>query len=153
MRQAGDILRLFLDQKTAKQAELYSGFFSGWRTVVGERIAAHSQVKDLQNGIVIVEVDHPGWIQMIQLKQTEFVDSLRKKYPGLSIRGLRLQLPWKGYSASPPADPAAAPPDTRQGDEVRGEDAAAVVEQAADPLIRGALDRLGRAIEERTEPE
>jgi predicted nucleic acid-binding Zn ribbon protein len=151
VRQAGDILRLFLDQNTAEQAEVYQGFFSGWNNIVGERIAAHSEVKDLQNGIVIVEVEHPGWIQLIQLKQAQFVDALRKKYPDLQIRGLRLQLPWKGYSASPQTESAAGVDEKRPAETPPKREKTPPTAAPADPLIRGALDRLGRAIEERTD--
>lgn len=154
---------MFLDRHTAEQAERYHTFFSAWEKVVGERIAAHSQVKDIDNGVVLVEVDHPGWIQMIQLKQTQFVQALRRRYPDLQLRGLRLQLPWD-------AKPAARRPDRRTG-APRGAEEARVgqttelppggrrksnrAEEAADapadPLIKGALDRLGKAIEKREE--
>lgn len=96
MRKAGEILRVFLDRHTADQAELYNKFFNGWRKVVGERIAAHSVVTDIQSGTVVVEVDHPGWIQMIQMRQARIVEILRREYPDLEIRALRMQLPWKG---------------------------------------------------------
>ncbi len=153
MRRAGDILRLFLDENTAEQADLYQGFFAGWGKIVGEQIAAHSRVKDIQNGIVIVEVDHPGWIQMLQLKQTQVVTTLRKKYPDLEIRGLRLQLPWKGYSTQPKETP---PVDEHEAQSHRQEpeaDETGAAEAPADPLIRGALEKLGRAIEEREDTE
>jgi len=160
VRSAGDILKLFLDRNTAEQADFYQQFFTGWQQVVGERIAAHSEVKDIQNGVVLVEVDHPGWIQMIQLKQAQFVETLKKKYPDLNIRGLRLQLPWKvgGPAARQSAsrNPAAkreyaaessgVAERSKEGD---GQDR----EAPADPLIRGALDRLGKAIEKRAEDE
>jgi hypothetical protein len=141
-------LRLFLDRDTAEQAELYQGFFSGWKNLVGERIAAHSRVKDLQNGIVIVEVDHPGWMQMIQIKQSQVVDILRKKYPALEIRGLRLQLPWKNDRAavSPGESRGAARRNDERNDEQEGEQETT---QLPAPLIEGALDRLGRAIKNR----
>jgi len=153
VRQAGDILRLFLDQNTAEKAEVYQGFFSGWEKIVGERLAAHSQVKDLQNGIVVVEVEHPGWIQMIQLKQAQLVELLRRRYPDLQIRGLRLQLPWKGYSASPHTQPAGDAGEKHPDTPPRETDNPAPAEVPADPLIRGALDRLGRAIEERSDAD
>ena len=153
MRRAGDILRLFLDENTAGKAEYYEGFFAGWGKIVGEQIAAHSRVKDIQNGIVIVEVDHPGWIQMLQLKQTQVVTTLRKRYPDLEIRGLRLQLPWKGYSAQPKGNPPEEEKAAQAaGTEPEGEEAGAA-EAPADPLIRGALEKLGRAIEERDDTE
>lgn len=145
MRRAGDILRVFLDRSTADQAERYHKLFTGWQHVVGERIAAHSEIKDVHNGTVIVEVDHPGWIQMIQIKEAQIVSMLRGRYPELAIHGLRLQLPWKQSSAKGREIPVARQADRPESDEPATE----TTEQPADPLIRSALDRLGKAIEQR----
>jgi hypothetical protein len=46
-------------------------------------------VKDVRHGIVLVEVDHPGWIQMIQLKRREICRTLQRTYPALGIDDLR----------------------------------------------------------------
>lgn len=151
MRRAGDILKAFLDSRTAEQADLYHTFFTGWHEVVGERIAAHSSVKDIQAGIVVVEVDHPGWIQMIQLKQSQFVRALQKRYPNLQIHGLKMQLPWNERSPG-----AGDRVEARQGGERATPPRAAAqheeteVTPPADPRIRGALARLGKAIEDRS---
>lgn len=144
---------MFLDRHTADQAELYHTVFSAWEQIVGERIAAHSEVKDIDNGIVLVQVDHPGWIQMIQLRQTQFVQSLRRRYPDLNIRGLRLQLPWKAHPAAPGTgrETSAADEKAQPGRDGPPRPAEAAADAPADPLIRGALDRLGKAIEERAE--
>ena len=32
---------------------------------IGKNMASHSRVIDLKNGILLVEADHPGWIQML----------------------------------------------------------------------------------------
>ena len=32
---------------------------------IGWKMAGHSKVIDLQNGILLIEADHPGWIQML----------------------------------------------------------------------------------------
>lgn len=163
MRKAGDILKVFLDRNTTEDAEYYHKFFTGWRHVVGERIAAHSEVRDIRNGLVIVEVDHPGWIQIIQLKQAQFVDVLRKKYPTLGIRGLKLQIPWKNQSRNarrPPSDDRDGGLH-RRGEEHRDAGPAPTAEVEAqeageatpDPLIRSALSRLGKAIEQRAREE
>ena len=78
MRRAADILARLLDRGTADNAELYGAFFKGWRRIAGEQIAAHSSVTDVRNGLVVVEADHPGWIQLIQLHQERILLELRR---------------------------------------------------------------------------
>lgn len=152
MRRAADILSRLLDRGTADNAELYGAFFKGWRRIAGEQIAAHSSVSDVRNGMVVVEADHPGWIQLIQLHQERILAELRREYPTLGIHGLRLQLPRQGRAGQPnpapslhdQADDAAwtstvEPSETTREQEAHGESSE----------IQDALGRLGKAIRAR----
>lgn len=68
-RKAADIITsLFsgFDTNGMKQA---NSFVKSWNEIVGESIAAHSKVIDVDRGTVIIEVDHPGWSQQILFKK------------------------------------------------------------------------------------
>jgi len=43
----------------------------------------------VKRGAVLVEVDHPGWLQMLQLKKSQLLKNIRKRYPELEIRDIR----------------------------------------------------------------
>ena len=92
MRKAGDILRAILDESKIDEAKTYSSFFRSWSKIVGQDLAAHSRVRDIQNAIVLVEADHPGWLQMIQFRRKQILQKIRQQYPELSIRDLRFFL-------------------------------------------------------------
>ncbi|MEW5817364.1 MAG: DUF721 domain-containing protein, partial [Spirochaetota bacterium] len=92
MERAGEILKNFLSRTQMDKAEEFTAFFNGWREVAGERIAAHSVLRELERGKVIIEADHPGWIQIIQMNQQRILDQMRKKFPEIGITGMKIIL-------------------------------------------------------------
>ena len=71
---------------------------NSWRSTVetisrnGAKLAAHSHIVDLKNGILLVEADHSGWIQLLQLHQKYILTGLRRKNPALTIASLAFRL-------------------------------------------------------------
>ena len=74
-----------------------------WRRTVesirpnGKNIAAHSQIIDLKNGLLLIEADHPGWIQLLQMHQRYVLTGLKRMVPELKIHTLTFRL--KGSKA------------------------------------------------------
>ncbi len=97
MKNARELIAALFDTTTAKKAEIFGSLLSGWGKVAGEDIAAHSKVIDYRHGAVVVEVDHPGWIQMIRLRERRILHSLQRGYPDLDIKVIKV------YAASDPA--------------------------------------------------
>ena len=92
LKKAGDILRAVIGNTDAQNAERWGSFFGGWSKIVGEDFAAHSEVIDVRRHTVLVEVDHPGWIQVFQLKSATILRKIIKKYPELEIQDIRCYL-------------------------------------------------------------
>ena len=90
MKKAADILRGLLGNEQAAIAGRWSAFFSGWEKLVGTDIASHSRVIDVKRGVVIVEVDHPGWLQVLQMKREQILTGMKKSYPALGIENMRI---------------------------------------------------------------
>jgi len=86
------LLSSFFDVNKLKQGEHYSSFFSSWPRVVGPRLAAHSRVADVDKGLLIVEADHPGWIQLLQMRQSSILEDVSRQYPELGLRGILFRL-------------------------------------------------------------
>jgi predicted nucleic acid-binding Zn ribbon protein len=89
LKKAADILHVILKDKEADRARNWSSFFRGWKAIAGEDLAAHSSVRDVKQGAVLVDVDHPGWMQMLQLKKAGILKDIKKHYPELEIRDVR----------------------------------------------------------------
>lgn len=111
MDRAGNIMRLLFDRRLIEQGEQYGSLFGSWGAVAGEQIAAHSEITDIRNGVVVVVADHPGWIQLLQLKQHSVLEELRRRFPELGIRALRIQLPHGEQPVGPRSAAASGAPE------------------------------------------
>lgn len=107
MKRAADILARLLDEKAGEQQSSGSAVFRGWAQIAGGPLSEHSRVYELQHGQLCVEVDHPGWLQVLLLKQEGILRKLRRAYPQLSIRGLRARVNL-AYGKQGPAEPTSA---------------------------------------------
>jgi len=96
MKTAGDILSALFDEQFMKKAQKYSKFFDSWKDITAKNgIAAaadHSHIKDLDRGILLIEMDHPGWKQILQTKQSKLLNDFRIRFPDLDISGISLIL-------------------------------------------------------------
>ncbi len=92
MRKAGDVLRDFLKDRGWPADDPYAALFRGWEAVAGRELAARSRVVEVEDGVIVVEVDHPGWLQMLQLRKRALLEAARKAVPGGRIVDLRGRL-------------------------------------------------------------
>ncbi len=120
--------------------------FNSWRDVAGDDCAAHSRIIDYMEGILVIEADHPGWIQIILTRRKRILSALKRKFPGQRIYSVRIVLAGSVTQAA-----------RAEGPFRTGTSASAHPTDAADtvsPDRRGFADllkRLGKEIEERAE--
>jgi hypothetical protein len=106
MKKAADILARLLERHSP-QAQPYSSLFGGWEQLVGDSLAEHSRVHELRQQNLIVDVDHPGWMQHLLLKKGAILAKLHRQYPQLAIRDIRVRVVQR--EALQGAEPGAAP--------------------------------------------
>ena len=112
MRKAGDIISALFRENFGtefiKTARSTAGLFSSWTQVVAEvwprsfgdentiedipAAAAHSRIQELERGVLLVEADHPGWIQILQTKHQELLSAIGRRYPDMGIRTIAFRL-------------------------------------------------------------
>ncbi|MCL2265168.1 MAG: DUF721 domain-containing protein [Treponema sp.] len=111
MKTAGDILSVLFDEGFVKKAQGYSKLFDSWTDITEKNgIAAaadHSRIKDLDKGILQIEMDHPGWKQILQTKQSKILNDFRYRFPELNISGISLMLSRNEFSNEMQAEEAA----------------------------------------------
>ncbi|MDR1985580.1 MAG: DUF721 domain-containing protein [Treponema sp.] len=94
MKKAGELLSFFFDEKTLDKAQGYADLFASWASVVkAHRIPAavdHSRIVELERHVLLVEADHPGWIQLLQTKQRELLRALQSRFPDITGISFRL---------------------------------------------------------------
>ena len=59
---------------------------------IGEKLYAHSKVVDVKNGILLVEADHSGWIQLLYTYQNYIITGIRKNMPELDVNSIVFRL-------------------------------------------------------------
>ena len=65
---------------------------------IGNKLAFHSKVVDLKNGVLLVEVDHPGWINLLNLYKNYILKGLKMKMKVLKIETLAFRLKGSKYN-------------------------------------------------------
>lgn len=70
------------------------------RMPLGERLAGNTRVVDLKNGVLLVESDHPGWIQYLRIYQKFILTGLKMNLPNLKITNLAFRVAGEKVSLS-----------------------------------------------------
>jgi hypothetical protein len=155
MKRAGELLTAFFDQQTLGAARGYSDLFSSWRSIAGDKLSAHSRIRELEHSVLLVEADHPGWIQILQTREKDLLDTLRRRFPDRHITGISFRL-----SREPPPFPN-KPSRTAQDEGAGGSvqepsasdfdsAAAGLYEKIGDEHFRETLKRLEKSVKHKT---
>ena len=156
MRKVEELLQLFLDRIGQSDGAQYVGLFRGWREIVGERIADHAEPVDVRGSALIVEADHPGWVQMVMLSQRRILRQLKQRYPELGITGLHIRV--AGDRAAARTDAGAVPNRASPAPQAAplppspplppSADEAQALERIDDSDLRDTLERLRQTLDE-----
>ena len=94
MEKAGNVinhlLNNLLQKKYSKQGTVFYQFFNKWEIIVGKKLYGHSKIIDLKHGNLIIAVDHPGWLQMVKMKEKMIIKKVQKTFPQLNIKFMKI---------------------------------------------------------------
>ena len=103
MKRVGDVLSVIFDERLMHKAKVYSSVFSCWEDLMEKNgiasAADHSWIKNVDRGLVWIEVDHPGWKQILQTKESKLLSDFRYRFPEMEISGLSIILCQPGARA------------------------------------------------------
>ncbi len=92
VKKVSDLISSLFNNLSTPEMQQANSFVKSWKEIVGEKIAAHSTVIDVDRGTVIIEVDHPGWSQQILFKKKQIVWGLSRSYPELKITNVIMRV-------------------------------------------------------------
>jgi len=96
MKRVGDLLSAMFDESFLEKTKGYSSFFSCWEDLMAKNgiaaAAGHSWIKSAEKGLVWIEVDHPGWKQILQTKESKLLHDFRYRFPDMGISGISIVL-------------------------------------------------------------
>jgi len=152
MKRAGDVFSSLFDEAMLAKADGYSSLLSCWKDLMEKNgiaaAASHSWIQSMDRGLVWVEVDHPGWKQLLQTKESKLLSDFRRRFPEMDISGMAIMLCRPGSSPKPPAAQEEAPPLPAAAPVADGMDAVSDADYEAikDDALKAALMRLERSI-------
>jgi hypothetical protein len=91
-KSVSELLSAFFDHDMAAKGASYSGFGRAWKSIAGTRLGEHSRPVDIRHGILIVEAEHQGWMQLLQLQQDRILEEIARRFPELEISGVAFKL-------------------------------------------------------------
>ena len=152
MKRVGDLIPAIFDEKFIEKTKGYSTLFDCWEDLMIKNgianVAGHSWIKSVEKGLVWIEVDHPGWKQILQTKESKLLHDFRYRFPDLGISGISIVLGKPGSNKEQIAKskeqreeiPAAAP---------TNETSNAQNSTIKDEALKALLDRLEKHIAEK----
>ena len=89
---ANNIISVWKKVVSKVHSSKYESEDSEKRIPIGERLAGNTRVIDLKNGVLLVETDHPGWIQYLKIYQKFILNGLKMNLPSLKINSLAFRV-------------------------------------------------------------
>jgi len=151
MKRAGDVLSLLFDKNTMDKAKKNNAVFACWEDLMEKNgissAADHSWIKEVEKGLVWVEVDHPGWKQILQIKESKLLHDFRYRFPNMNISGISIILS-NPVSPSPEPEQSAKAAPVFEYSEFILEDSEkiAAYETIKDNALKNVLKRLEKRI-------
>jgi hypothetical protein len=96
MKRIRDVIPAIFDERFLEKTRGYSAFFSCWEDLMLKNgiasAAGHSWIKSAEKGLVWIEVDHPGWKQILQTKESKLLHDFKYRFPEMGISGISIVL-------------------------------------------------------------
>lgn len=90
MKKASEVINLMMESLFSDNSQREAvSLFSAWQEIAGINEGSHSKIEEIENGVVYVKVDHPGWMQKLEIKKKNILKTMQKKYPDLAIKSIR----------------------------------------------------------------
>jgi len=90
MKKAAEILARLLDKGPAG-APPFHALFGGWQELAGPSLAEHCRAYEVRHHSLLVEADHPGWMQLLLMQKKAILARIRQRFPQLELRDIRVR--------------------------------------------------------------
>ncbi len=88
----GDILKSSLEKWDFGPTMLRYEVVEKWPELAGAQIAGKSRAIGLQGDLLLIEVDHPAWVQELNLLKPQLMAKIRRSYPRSGVKDIRFSL-------------------------------------------------------------
>ena len=105
MYRAGDLLKEVLARAGFDAGAPAARIYQVWDAILGGDLAGRARLGDIDRGRLVVEVDHPAWMQLVQMRQRQILRRVQRRFPELGITRMHLVVS-RGAPAAAPAAPS-----------------------------------------------
>lgn len=106
MKKAEEILARLLEKGPAG-APAFHSLFGGWQEIAGPSLAEHCRAYEVRHHSLLVEADHPGWMQLFLMQKKPILARIRQRFPQLDLRDIKVRVNAAGArSPGKPRSPA-----------------------------------------------
>ncbi len=85
---AGSVLKGILEQAGLERQIRRFSVFEDWSELVGSKLAVHSQPWRMRGDVLDVRVDHPVWMQQLQLQKAGILREINARLEADPIRDI-----------------------------------------------------------------
>jgi len=104
---SSDVIKLSIESifKNVSSSKMQNAnkIFNAWKSTLlsiknnvnpdcGQNMLDHSNILDIQNKTMIIEVDHPGWMQMFETYKKYILRGMEMKIPEVNIKSISYKL-------------------------------------------------------------
>ena len=92
MKKAGDLLKSFFENINVREPKGGKTITSSWKEIAGQDLSEHTRIKDIRKDTIYIEADHPGWLQILELKKRSIIGNINNIFPEKDINDIRISL-------------------------------------------------------------
>jgi hypothetical protein len=104
VKKAEEILARLLEKGPAG-APAFHSLFGGWQEIAGPSLAEHCRAYEVRHHSLLVEADHPGWMQLFLMQKKPILARIRQRFPQLDLRDIKVRVnaagPGRGSGDAP----------------------------------------------------
>ena len=90
MYRAGDLLKQVLARAGVDPGAPEARIYQVWDDILGHDLAGRARLRDIDRGRLVVEVDHPAWMHLVQMRQRQILRRVARRFPALGITRMHL---------------------------------------------------------------
>jgi len=91
MKKAAEILARLLEKGPAGASPFHS-LFGGWQEIAGPSLAEHCRAYEVRHHSLLVEADHPGWMQLLLMQKKAILARVRQRFPQLELQDIKVRV-------------------------------------------------------------
>lgn len=90
-KRLGELLQQILPQQSDDIASILA-ITRRWRQLVGDQLAGYTKVSLIEKGVMVVDLAHPGFVQLFQMKEKQIMENIKKYAPELKVKRIRMRV-------------------------------------------------------------